>query len=236
MTKPIIILISADAEWVAVLKEIELINCKSSPYGDWFIWSNNQDAIKTQVIFFHGGWGKVNSAGSTQYAIDRWKPELIINIGTCGGFEGEINTSDVVLVEETVIYDIYEKMGDADEHIKEYRTKINLDWLGNEFPFDVIRSIIVSGDKDLEPKEIGYLKDKYSAIVGDWESGSIAHVSQSNNVKVLILRGVTDLVSSSEGELYGDIQMFQQRTNRVMKQLIEQLPEWIKLAIHQLGT
>ncbi|RPI83169.1 MAG: hypothetical protein EHM41_16570 [Chloroflexi bacterium] len=45
--------------------------------------------------------GKISAAASTQYIIDRWNPDLLINLGTCGGFEGCIERGAVVLVEKT---------------------------------------------------------------------------------------------------------------------------------------
>jgi nucleoside phosphorylase len=46
---------------------------------------------RADLAFLHGGWGKVAAAGSTQYAIDRWAPARLINLGTCGGFKGVLN-------------------------------------------------------------------------------------------------------------------------------------------------
>lgn len=49
-------------------------------------------------MFFHGGWGKIAAVASAQYVIDRWSPELLVNLGTCGGFEGEITKGTIILV------------------------------------------------------------------------------------------------------------------------------------------
>jgi adenosylhomocysteine nucleosidase len=51
------------------------------------------------VIFLHGGWGKVSAAASTQFAIYTWHPRIVINLGTCGGFEGEIARGEIILVD-----------------------------------------------------------------------------------------------------------------------------------------
>ena len=53
-----------------------------------------------------------------QFVIDHDKPDIVINLGTCGGFEGVVNQGDVVLVENTFVYDIVELMGDL--NIVEY--------------------------------------------------------------------------------------------------------------------
>ena len=70
------------------------------------------------------------------------------------------------------------------------------------------------------------LIEKYNAVAADWESGAIAWVAKKNGVKCLILRGVSDLVSSEAGEAYGNYDLFSQRTKEVMRKLFEQLPKW----------
>ena len=44
---------------------------------------------------------------------------------------------------------------------------------------------------------------------------------------LLILRGVTDLVSPTQAEAQGNLQLFQDNTARVMQELIGDLPSWL---------
>lgn len=169
------------------------------------------------------------AAGATQYVIDHYKPEVLINLGTCGGFEGAIGRDEIVLANRTIIYDIKEAMGDSKEAIDDYTTGIDLSWLGTEYPARVIKTTLVSADQDLRPEEIERLKSTYKAVAGDWESGSIAYTAQRNQVRLVILRGVTDLVNTKQGEAYGDFEFFTKRAELVMFKLLEQLPDWIGL-------
>lgn len=224
-----IVIISADAEWEVIRRIYPNCIVQFTPYGECFssIIPGIAD-VEIPVIFFHGGWGKVAAAGSTQYAIKQWKPELVINLGTCGGLEGIIHRGDIVLVDKTLIYDIYELMGDPDSHIKYYTTEIDLSWLKEPFPLPVIRSLLVSGDRDLFVSEIGHLQEKYGAVAGDWESGAIAWVANKNNTPCLILRGVTDLVGVNGGEAYqGKVNIFHENTEKVMNILVSSLPGWL---------
>ncbi len=230
-----VILISANAEWREIKKIYPGHVPGSSPYGEWFEHKlETQPRVKLPVIFFHGGWGKVAAAGSTQYVIDRWNPKLLVNLGTCGGFEGEINRGDIILVEKTIIYDIYEQMGDPAEHIQHYTAEMDRSWLSEPYPTGVIRSLLVSGDRDLFPADIVELKSKYGAVAGDWESGAIAWVAAHNHTQFLILRGVTDLVGLQGGEAYqGKVDYYYENTKIIMEKLIDQLPFWLtKYIIH----
>jgi len=224
-----VVLISANAEWRVVRKYFSDCSIYPSTYGECFYYSYKETAeLSKPIIFFHGGWGKVAAGVSTEYAINQWHPRMVINLGTCGGFEGEINKGEIILVETTIIYDIFEQMGDPEEHIKYYSTDIDTSWLVPPLPIQVKRTILVSGDRDLFYDDIPSLKSKYGAVAGDWESGAIAWVANKNHTQCLILRGVTDLVGEKGGEAYdGNVSYYYENTELIMNKLVESLPRWL---------
>lgn len=227
----VVVLISANIEWQAVRAILPEAKIEISPYGEWFFHQIPIHGVEQPVLFFHGGWGKIAAAASTQYIIDHWSPDLLVNLGTCGGFDGEIEKGTILLVERAIVYDIFEQMGDFDEHIAHYTTELDLSWLNPNYPQDVKRTLIVSGDRDLVVEDIPDLKLRYGAVAGDWESGAIAFVAARNQTRCLILRGVTDLVGAKGGEAYeGNIQVFIDNTTSILKRLIDALPLWIERA------
>ena len=219
--KPMVI-ISANGEWRAVKQLFPDAPLQPSPFGETL----NLTLDTWNLILFHGGWGKISAAATTQYVIDQYKPDLLINLGTCGGFEGRIERGTIILVEKTIVYDIFEKMTDGSEEIAFYTTELDLSWLPRVLPFPVLRGLLISGDRDIVIEDIPMLIQKYQAVAADWESGAIAWVAKRNGVRTLILRGVTDLVGVSGGEAYGDYDLFIQRTREIMRKLFEQLPKW----------
>jgi len=223
-----VVIVSANIEWQAIRRIFPDVALQRSPYGQWFTVDLGTSDYEEPVLFFHGGWGKIAAAASAQYAIDRWSPALIVNIGTCGGFAGEIEKGTIILVERTVVYDIIEQMGDYDEHIAHYTTDMDLSWLGDAYPQDVYRTLLVSGDRDLLVEDIPRLRAQFGAVAGDWESGAIAWVAARNGVRCLILRGVSDLVGSERGEAYdGNIQVFAENAAAILERLVHHLPAWI---------
>lgn len=224
----VVILISAGTEWRAVLEAFPDAICQPSPYGGWFTHSlPGMKAGASPVLFMYGGWGKIAAAASTGYAIQRWQPSLVVNLGTCGGFAGQVERGEILLVEETLVYDIIEQMGDPDVAFQHYATRLNLDWLPEALPQAVRRARLVSADRDILPQDIPMLIERFGAVAADWESGAIAWVTAQNKVPCLILRGVSDLVSSNGGEAYGGLEVFQKQAVQVMNQLLESLPGWI---------
>ena len=223
----IVVIISANIEWKAVRKLFPSVRVDNSPFGEYFQYRTKISNLDRKMVVVHGGWGKISAAASAQYVIDRWKPKLLINLGTCGGFEGEIEQGTIILVDRTIVYDIIEQMGDSDAHIAHYTTKLDLSWLKKPYPEKVHQTLLVSGDRDLNPKEIKVLNRKFGAIAGDWESGAIAFVAKRNSVPCLILRGVSDLVSESGGEAYEDADLFKKSAKTIMGQLMMSLEKWI---------
>lgn len=226
--RPILVLVSADAEWRGVIDVFPQADCQGSAYGEWFphTFQPNSSALQP-AIFFHGGWGKIAAAASTEYAIQRWQPDLVINLGTCGGFAGKVEREQILLVEETIVYDIIEQMGDPASALEHYTTRINLDWLPQPLPAGVTRARLVSADRDILPEDIPYLMKHFGARAADWESGAIAWVTARHGLRCLILRGVTDLVGKKGGEAYGSLELFQSQAKKIMRTLISYLDGWI---------
>ncbi len=228
----VVVIISANIEWQAIRSFFPTVEPQISSLGQWFVVELELGQRREPVVFFHGGWGKIAAAASTQYVLDHWSPQLLINLGTCGGFQGKIEKGEIILVERTLVYDIVEQMVDPQEAIAHYTTEIDLAWLGIDAPQAVRRTLLVSGDRDLMIQDIPRLEAEYGAVAGDWESGAIAWVAARNNTRCLILRGVTDLVGSGGGEAYdGNVQVFVEGAARILRQLVEALPGWIARAL-----
>jgi len=228
----IVVVISAQTEWKRVKDALKPGTLAAIPYGESFEHIVEGEAL----TFFHGGWGKIDAAASSQFIISEWSPVLLINLGTCGGIKGRVQKGEVFLIERTIVYDIFERIADAEEAIRHYQTEIDLSWIGKSVPAGVSRATILSADRDILPQDVAELVRKYDAKIVDWESASIARVCRLNRVPCLILRGVSDLVDARGGEAYeGNMAAYQAGTESIMPRLLEALPEWVKLFRHKNG-
>jgi len=217
----VVVLVSASTEWDGVKPLFPKTEVQQTPYGELL----DVTLESHKLTLMHSGLGKIASAGCMQYAIDHYKPDLIVNLGTCGGFEGVVEQGDLILVERTFVYDIVDLMGGFDI-MKHYASSLDLSWLAEPYPFPARRGLIASADSDLPPEKIPFLRSK-GALAADWESAAFAWVANKNNARLLILRMVSDLVSEKGGEAYDDNDVFKERAKEIMKLLIEQLPKWL---------
>jgi adenosylhomocysteine nucleosidase len=244
----LLVLVSANSEWKAVQEILSPGALESTPLGETFTIhlpgtrpTETRDAGSldtgtpdTGTRFFHGGWGKISAAATTQYCIDHYQPDILVNLGTCGGFAGHIARGAIILVTKTIVYDIIEQMTDPVEAISHYSTDLDLSWLADDWWDRVAKiqpalicGLLISADRDILSSDIPMLVEKYAAVAADWESGAIAWVAKKSATRCLILRGVTDLVGDAGGEAYGNVDLFHENTRKMMKELIEQLPVWM---------
>ena len=216
-----VVLIAADAEWRALRELLSNPAQQQTPLGETLTRSYRTPRGTLSVPFLHAGWGKVASAAATQYAIDRWRPGLLVNLGTCGGFRGRVERGQVLLVKDTLLYDIHERMGDSQEAIDHYTTRLDFERWPSARRAGLRVERLVSADRDIDPAEIPELERRYAAVAADWESAAIAFVAKRNRTPLVVLRGVSDLVGKEGGEAYGSPETFEAGTRRVMKDLLE---------------
>lgn len=50
--------------------------------------------------------GKVNAAIATTLLLDHYKPEYVINIGTCGALQGDMEIGDMIVATEVRHFDV----------------------------------------------------------------------------------------------------------------------------------
>jgi len=231
MKPEVVVLICADDEWKVLKEIVQLDEIKPSPFGEWFIQGIIVKDAEVPLIFFQTGCGKIPAAAATQYALDVWRPKLVINLGTCGGFEGSVKKGDILIAHRTVVYDIHERSGRQNEQVAKYATDLDLSWLGEPYPLNAVPAIFASADQDLDQKNVGPLNKEHRAVAADWESGAIAYVAwKKNNTKCLIVRGVSDIVGKGGSEIYETPNKFVESVKQIIPRLLKALPAWVSKA------
>ena len=217
---PIIVLICANTEWSSVLNLLRPEETGATPFGEIFSAQSGQH----NLLFAHSGWGKTATAAACQHLIDSYHPRLMINIGTCGGLEGHAQVGEVLLAEETAMYDVVESMSDYAAALERYRTRADLSWLPDALPQGVRKARIVSADQDIQIQNFDLIAEFFQAPGADWESAAFAWTAAKNKTPWLVLRGVSDLVSKEKSEAYHNVQLWRERTGQIMSDLSTLLP------------
>ena len=121
-----------------------------------------------EIILSKSGIGKVNSAANTQYIIDKYMPNYIINTGCAGSL------TDKKLI--SITEDILKK-----ENVNYYVSPITS---GDCFVTD--------------SKVRDEIYNRTKATIVDMESASIGHISRKNNVPFICIRTVSDFADGND--------------------------------------
>ena len=226
----LVIQICSDSEWKSTKSILKRKGHPlfRQPFGEWFSYPT----CRQEWIFFQSGAGKTRAAAACQFAHDRWHPNGIINLGTCGGVAEEILKGDIILADRTVQYDCIIRFGKSRGFpYEEMVSKIDTCWVDTgQVSRRFVRGTIATGDQDLDGQTRKRLQEKsrlgrWNILGANWESGAIAKVAEWNRVRCLILRGVSDI---PEPHAAGpDVQSadYEKNTPLIMEYLLEMMSQ-----------
>lgn len=151
----------------------------------------------TKTIIAISGIGKVSASLTTQLLIDKFNPKYIINFGTCGGVNSSVKALNYYLVDKCCQYDFdLTKLEDVPlGYIQEYDT-VFFPTYTNGIDFIDKRALASADRFTCEQLDIKSVVQMGCSLC-DMEGGAIAQVCKSNNVPVVIIKGVTDVNGSN---------------------------------------
>ena len=155
------------------------------------------------VVLARCGIGKVHAAMCTQVLIDRFHPQLLLNIGVAGALDGRLQIGDIAVADCAVQHDVdTTALGDPPGMISgpdcvylpvdpdaSARLKECADRLG----IPHISGAVATGDRFVEKlSEKEKLAACFNAVACDMEGGAIAQVAMENGVPYAAYRAISD--------------------------------------------
>lgn len=158
-----------------------------------------------KVVLVEAGVGKVNAARVTQIIIDKFKIKQIINVGSAGTVNDELEIGDIVIGKKLIQHDFdITAFGHPKGYISNIGRYVEID----KKLYTIIRSkiskiakdkfkikigTIVSGDifcTDIKMKN--KIREKFDADAVEMEGAAIAQVCKLDNVPCLVIRSISD--------------------------------------------
>ena len=163
------------------------------------------------IILVKCGIGKVNAARTTQILIDNFDIDYIINVGTAGGLNPEIEIGDVVIGEKLLQHDFDVSAGG---HEKGYISDLGIYMFSNAAliekakdsmenvneDFKVHLGTIATGDifvQDISVKN--KIEEEFHADCVEMEGSAIAQVCTLDKVPFIVIRGISDKPNGNNG-------------------------------------
>ncbi len=193
--KKIGIVIAIERELQAFLKsnyEIETINDGYFSCFKTIIGGNEVYAIKS-------GWGLIDAAMATQYIIDTYDVEIILNFGVTGALDPSLKVSDLFYVSKCINYDFdTSTIDDVVKHqygnMKDMYVYLDqglIDIIKTLAP-DIKEAVDASGDMFVEKTEDKEARFALGCNICDMEIVAISRVCWLNDVKCLSIKCISD--------------------------------------------
>ena len=204
-----------------IMTNIEEINIYEKIFYKGLIENKDIVVVKSNV-------GKVNSARSCQILIDKFNPNLVINVGTAGSVDNRLDIGDVVVANTLVQYDFDvtpfgRKLGEIENIGESIKANDNLLSLFDDM--DVAIGCIASGDKFIvNNEEKNNIRNIFNALCIEMEGASIAQVCYLDNVPFLVIRSITDkLDGSSKVDFEEFLELSSKKAANILKEILKKI-------------
>lgn len=191
-----------------------------------------------ECVLVECGVGKVNAARTVQIMIDKYSVDYVINVGSAGATNEELNIEDIVIGEKLVQYDFdvsgagnYEKgeicrvgkFFESDKRLVELCTQ-TINELKHE-EFDIKLGIIASADLFCtDPKKAFEVKEEFGAECVEMEGAAVAQVCFLDKIPFLVIRGISDTPNgNNEVDFHTYLEIVSKRVAVILENLISKI-------------
>jgi adenosylhomocysteine nucleosidase len=158
-----------------------------------------------EVILLRSGIGKVNAAMSTTILLEKYKPDYIINTGSAGGFNPDLNVGDAVISSEVRHHDVdvtafgYE-YGQVPQLPSAFTADEKLVAVAESAAkeikeIQIVKGAIATGDSFMnDAVRVDFIRSKFKNLQAvEMEAAAIAQVAHQFNVPFVVIRSLSDI-------------------------------------------
>ena len=161
------------------------------------------------IVLVKSGEGKVNAARTTQIMIDNFEIDFVINVGSAGAVNPELNVQDIVIADRLIQYDFdisplgYEKAEicgigkylECDKGLVE-KLKNTIEQL--EKDNKIVIGLIGTADSFCSGSEMAKsIRDEFNVECIEMEGAAIAQVCILDRVPFVVIRGISDTANGN---------------------------------------
>lgn len=209
------VLISSKKEFNELLKIYNIGEdyLEKYPFGEYY----RTEFRGKDIVFFRSGIRKINASAATQYMIDKFNLEKLIVIGTCTSSNEGLNYGDIIIPSKVIDYDyiIRELEEEIDEELYLVPDQVSM-------PNEYYDGVLGTSDKALVLWSDYTFLASNSIDVSDLESYAVLKICKTNNVKCIIIKGVTDKPMRSMDGYNEQLDVYEENLPIVMKKIIEE--------------
>ena len=209
------VLISSKKEFNELLKIYNIGEdyLEKYPFGEYY----RTEFRGKDIVFFRSGIRKINASAAAQYMIDKFNLEKLIVIGTCTSSNEGLNYGDIIIPSKVIDYDyiIRELEEEIDEELYLVPDQVSM-------PNEYYGGVLGTSDKALVLWSDYTFLASNSIDASDLESYAVLKICKTNNVKCIIIKGVTDKPMRSMDGYNEQLDVYEENLPIVMKKIIEE--------------
>lgn len=209
------VLISSKKEFNELLKIYNIGEdyLEKYPFGEYY----RTEFRGKDIVFFRSGIRKINASAASQYMIDKFNLEKLIVIGTCTSSNEGLNYGDIIIPSKVIDYDyiIRELEEEIDEELYLVPDQVSM-------PNEYYDGVLGTSDKALVLWSDYTFLASNSIDASDLESYAVLKICKTNNVKCIIIKGVTDKPMRSMDGYNEQLDVYEENLPTVMKKIIEE--------------
>lgn len=157
------------------------------------------------VVLLKSGIGKVNAAMGTTILLHQFKPDVVINTGSAGGYDENLEVGAIVISDEVVHHDVDATIfgyvwGQVPQMPATYKADEKLCAIAKEAVATVGEhnsaiGLIGSGDSFMyDPARVEDVRTKLPALKAvEMEAAAVAQVCHQFNVPFVVIRALSDI-------------------------------------------
>lgn len=157
------------------------------------------------VVLLKSGIGKVNAALSTTLLLSQFKPDYVINIGSAGGYDPELQVGDVVISDRVIHHDVDVTafgyvMGQVPSMPEAYQADVALVESAQQAVASATEvrakvGLIGTGDSFMsDPVRVASVRETFPALVAvEMEAAAVAQVCFKFNTPFVVVRALSDI-------------------------------------------
>lgn len=192
----------------AMEQEVELLR-NEIENAETEIIANSEFTVGTykdrEVILLKSGIGKVNAAMTTTILLNQFKPDYVINTGSAGGYDPELEVGAIVISDEVRHHDVdvtafgYE-IGQVPQLPPAFKADTHLMELAEEAVKEIgehqaATGLIATGDIFMHnPEKVEIVRQNFPQMKAcEMEAAAVAQVCHQFNVPFVVIRALSDI-------------------------------------------
>ncbi|KJY72486.1 5'-methylthioadenosine/S-adenosylhomocysteine nucleosidase [Vibrio nigripulchritudo] len=195
-------IIGAMQQEVAILKEA-MTNCVEENRAGCTFYTGQINGV--EAVLLQSGIGKVAASVGTTLLLENYKPDVVINTGSAGGFDSSLNLGDVVISTEVrhhdadvtaFGYEIGQMAGQpagfaADEKLMAVAEQA----LSQMEEKHAVRGLICTGDAFVcSAERQSFIRKHFPSVIAvEMEAAAIAQTCHQFKVPFVVVRAISDV-------------------------------------------